>query len=63
MDKRINQNDSQIKSIGKLIDFASSEDVEKYFGSKIVSEKTTEDIKVNQQDSLNTDETETNYII
>ena len=63
MDKRINQNDSQIKSIGKLIDFASSEDVEKYFGSKIVSEKTTEDMKVNQQDSLNTYETETNYII
>jgi DNA-directed RNA polymerase subunit E'/Rpb7 len=63
MDKRINQNDSQIKSIGKLIDFASSEDVEKYFGSKIISEKTTEDIKVNQQNSTNTDEIETNYII
>lgn len=63
IDKRINQNDSQIKSIGKLIDFASSEDVEKYFGSKIISEKTTEDIKVNQQNSANTDEIETNYII
>lgn len=63
MDKRINQNDSQIKSIGKLIDFASLEDVEKYFGSKIVSEKTTEDVKINQQDSINTDEIETNYII
>jgi DNA-directed RNA polymerase subunit E'/Rpb7 len=63
MDKRINQNDSQIKSIGKLIDFASLEDVEKYFGSKIVSEKTTEDAKINQQDSINTDEIETNYII
>jgi len=63
MDKRINQNDTQIKSIGKLIDFASSEDVEKYFGSKIVSEKNVEDVKVNQQESSNTDEVETNYII
>jgi DNA-directed RNA polymerase subunit E'/Rpb7 len=63
MDKRINQNDTQIKSIGKLIDFASSEDVEKYFGSKIVSEKNVEDVKVNQQEASNTDEVETNYII
>ena len=63
VDKRINQNDSQIKSIGKLIDFASLEDVEKYFGSKIVSEKNVEDVKVNQQESSNTDEVETNYII
>jgi DNA-directed RNA polymerase subunit E'/Rpb7 len=63
IDKRINQNDSQIKSIGKLIDFATSEEVEKYFGSKIVSEKNTEDVKMNQQESTNTDETETNYII
>jgi DNA-directed RNA polymerase subunit E'/Rpb7 len=63
MDKRINQNDTQIKSIGKLIDFASSEDVEKYFGSKIVSEKNVEDVKVNQQEASNTNEVETNYII
>lgn len=33
--KRINQNDTQIKIIGKLLDLASEEDVEKYFGSKI----------------------------
>ena len=38
VDKRINQNDSQIKSIGRLIDLATMEDVEKYFGSKIVSD-------------------------
>jgi len=62
IDKRINQNDSQIKSIGKLIDFASSEDVEKYFGNKIVLDKSIEDGKVNQ-DSINTNEVETNYII
>ena len=34
--KRINQNDHQIKSIGKLIEVASLDEVEKYFGSKII---------------------------
>jgi DNA-directed RNA polymerase subunit E'/Rpb7 len=33
--KRINQNDTQIKIIGKLLDIATPEDVETYFGSKI----------------------------
>jgi DNA-directed RNA polymerase subunit E'/Rpb7 len=62
VDKRINQNDSQIKSIGKLIDFTSSEEVEKYFGSKIVSDRSIEN---NQMEKVNTDEveTESNYII
>jgi DNA-directed RNA polymerase subunit E'/Rpb7 len=65
IDKRINQNDSQIKSIGKLIDFATSEEVDKYFGSKIVSEKNTEDLKNNQVEVVNTNEieAESNYII
>ena len=65
IDKRINQNDSQIKSIGKLIDFASSEEVDKYFGSKIVSEKNVEDVNINQVESANINEidTESNYII
>ena len=35
IDKRINQNDSQIKVIGRLIDFASLEETDKYFGNKI----------------------------
>jgi len=63
IDKRINQNDSQIKSIGRLIDFANLDEVEKYFGSKIISDKIIEDTKVNQQDSINIEESETNYII
>lgn len=46
VDKRINQNDSQIKSIGKLLDFATLEEVEKYFGSKVVNERIIEDVKV-----------------
>ena len=33
--KRINQNDTQIKIIGKLLDIPTVEDVDTYFGSKI----------------------------
>ncbi len=70
IDKRINQNDSQIKSIGKLIEFASSEEVDKYFGSKIVSERIVDDNRIvetednRQIESVNTEEeTESNFII
>ena len=72
VDKRINQNDSQIKSIGKLIDFATTEEVDKYFGSKIVSERVIDGVKVTQTieessqiESINTEdqETESNYIM
>jgi DNA-directed RNA polymerase subunit E'/Rpb7 len=42
VDKRINQNDSQIKTIGKLLDYATPEDVELYFGSKIITDTNTE---------------------
>lgn len=31
LDKRINQNDNQIKSIGKLLDFATESEIETYF--------------------------------
>jgi DNA-directed RNA polymerase subunit E'/Rpb7 len=73
VDKRINQNDSQIKAIGKLIDFASTEEVDKYFGSKIVSERerVIDGVKITQPvdessqiESVTTDgETESNYIM
>ncbi len=69
MDKRINQNDSQIKSIGRLIDFASPEEVDKYYGAKIVSEKIIDDTKldgkVDSIESANADEpeTESNFIM
>ena len=36
IDKKINQGDSQIKIIGKLLDFATEEETEKYYGSKII---------------------------
>lgn len=72
VDKRINQNDSQIKAIGKLLDFAIPEEVDKYFGSKIVSERIVDDIKVTdilyesgQINTVNTDEANltSNFII
>jgi DNA-directed RNA polymerase subunit E'/Rpb7 len=37
-DKRINQGDTQIKIIGKLLDYASNNEIEKYYG--IVKEET-----------------------
>jgi DNA-directed RNA polymerase subunit E'/Rpb7 len=67
VDKRINQNDSQIKSIGKLIDFATPEEVDKYFGSKIISDRFIDDVKTNQPidefSHSNEQESESNYII
>ena len=72
VDKRINQNDSQIKAIGKLIDFATSDEVDKYFGSKIVTERIVDDVKVAQPldepeqiESVNADEanSESNFIM
>lgn len=72
VDKRINQNDSQIKAIGKLLDFATSEEVDKYFGSNIVSERVVDDVKIaepldepEQIESVNADEagSESNFIM
>jgi DNA-directed RNA polymerase subunit E'/Rpb7 len=64
MDKRINQNDSQIKSIGRLIDFASPDEVEKYYGSKIVSEKIIDDTKLDgKSESIEEPDSESNFIM
>ena len=35
VDKRINQNDTQIKTIGKLLELATPEEVDNYFGNKL----------------------------
>ena len=43
VNKKINENDTQIRAIGVLIDYTTLEEVEKYFGSKIV--KNTSDIE------------------
>jgi DNA-directed RNA polymerase subunit E'/Rpb7 len=54
IDKRINMNDSQIKSMGKLLDFATPDEVEKYYNIKTNSDKI----------NLETiEETESNFIL
>lgn len=70
VDKRVNQNDSQIKSIGKLLDFATEDEVDKYFGSKVITEKIIGDEKIEEEtskqiESVNTEEAnnESNFII
>jgi DNA-directed RNA polymerase subunit E'/Rpb7 len=59
-DKRINQNDNQIKSIGKLNEPATDEEITQFFGSKI--NKLTENI-VPESDIIENSDTESNYII
>jgi DNA-directed RNA polymerase subunit E'/Rpb7 len=39
IDKRINQNDIQIKTIGGLMDYATEEEVTKYFGAQVIQDK------------------------
>ena len=59
-DKRINQGDSQIKVMGKLQDFPHDDEIEKYYGSKIIKI----DIPVGIVGTDKTDETdESNFII
>ena len=39
LDKRINQNDTQIRTIGKLLEIANEEEIDKFYGTKIVETK------------------------
>lgn len=55
-DKRINQGDSQIKIMGNLQDFATNDEVEKYYGSKIIKTET-------QTQEENVEQNETNFIV
>jgi DNA-directed RNA polymerase subunit E'/Rpb7 len=52
MDKRINQNDSQIKIMGKLLDFSTDEEVEKYYGSKIVKSDNVDTMTENEESNF-----------
>lgn len=56
IEKRINMNDTQIKSFGRLLDIATEEEVEKYFGSKVVNDKLTSVVTTDEN-------TESNFII
>ncbi len=61
INKRINQNDYQIKTIGSLLDYATLDEVDKYFGAKVVSEKIIDDTRITQNtDSVEAITTETN---
>ena len=70
IDKRINQGDSQIKVIGKLQDFASEEEIEKYYSFNIIKTEVSEEtkkstdkneiIKTDKKEIIKTDETEEN---
>lgn len=51
VDKRINNGDSQIKIIGKLLDFATDEEIEKYYGSKIIKSDAVEQQEDNAEES------------
>jgi len=55
IDKRISQGDTQIKIMGKLMELAKEEDIEKYYGSKIIKNETT--------DVVTTETDESNFII
>lgn len=52
--KRINQNDTQIKAIGKLLDYATDDEINKYYdvdGKKVNKEKTEETTETTQDNS------------
>jgi DNA-directed RNA polymerase subunit E'/Rpb7 len=47
LNKRINKKDTQIKTIGKLLDFVSEEQVAKFYGTDIIEEVVVNDDKSN----------------
>ncbi len=53
INKRINQGDHQIKVIGKLLEFAKENEIEKFFGSVILKEEDTSDVNANDEDENN----------
>ena len=58
INKRVNQGDHQIKVIGKVLDYATNEEVEKFFGSVIHKEDLS-----NDTDNASDKEEENNFII
>ena len=53
INKRINQGDHQIKVIGKLLEFAKENEIEKFFGSVIIKEEEASDVNSNDEDENN----------
>ena len=52
LDKRINQNDGQIKAMGKLLDIASDDETNTYFGSRLSTDKPEEIVDNNESNFI-----------
>ena len=63
INKKINKGDTQINTIGKLLDLASNEEVKKYFGSVIVNNNTIELDENNDKVEEELKEKSSNFII
>jgi len=53
IDKRINLYDIQIKAIGKLLDYATDEEVNTYYGTKVEKKKIIENNNNNEENESN----------
>jgi DNA-directed RNA polymerase subunit E'/Rpb7 len=63
INKKINQNDYQIKCIGELLDFASENEIEKNFGSIINENNSNEYVEEENNEKNSDDENKSNFII
>ena len=60
--KRNNKNDNQINTIGKLVEYASDDEVKKFFGSKI-NKNNDQEQSIQETDTIENNDTESNFII
>ena len=60
--KRNNKNDNQINTIGKLVDYATEDEIKNFFGSKINKQNDPEQ-SIQDVDTIENNDTESNFII
>ena len=60
--KRNNKNDNQINTIGKLVDYATEDEIKNFFGSKINKNNDLEQ-SIQDTDTIENNEIESNFII
>jgi DNA-directed RNA polymerase subunit E'/Rpb7 len=60
--KRNNKNDNQINTIGKLVDYATEDEVKNFFGSKI-NKNNDQEQSIQDTDTIENNEGESNFII
>jgi DNA-directed RNA polymerase subunit E'/Rpb7 len=63
IDKRINQNDSQIKVIGKLLDIPNENEINTYYGNQVVIENENKIINITASTLDDDPENEINFAI